>query len=103
MMQHARRDSDVRPAVVGFRLEVVRQLLGDLDTVTAPGRAFTMGKVVGLLRDELIVIEPSLTELQRRIVRRALDELIREKARQLPDADIFVARTQMITDTLALV
>jgi hypothetical protein len=96
MIQHARHEFDVR-------LEVVGALLSDLDTVTAAGRTFTMGKVIGLLQDELVAIGPALTDLQRRIVKAALEELTWEKGRQLPDSDTFVARTQMITHTLAMV
>jgi hypothetical protein len=98
MMQHEIQAFEVS----GFRLDMIRQLLGDLDTVTASGRSFTMGKVVGLLRDEVVAIGPALSEPQERVIKTALDELTREKGRLLPDSDWFVARTQMITDTLAL-
>ena len=55
-------------------LDVINELLGDLDTVTAPGRNFTMEKVVGLLRRELGVAAPVLSEPQRRAMGRALDD-----------------------------
>ena len=108
MIQPATKVSDTRPLAPdrlppGLRIDVVRQLLGDLDTATAAGRSFTMGKVVALLREELGVTGPALSELQRRAVKMALDELTRENGRQLPDPGRFVTRTQMITDTLALV
>src|SRR5262245_46048470 len=86
-----------------WRLDVIQQLLGDLDTVTAPGLNFTMGKVVGLLRQEIGVAESELSGLQRGVMRRALDDLAHETDRMLPDAGRFVARSQLITATLALV
>ena len=108
MLQHATDESDGRNVSMdrtppGWRLDVVRQLLGDLDTVTIAGRPFTMGKVVGLLRQEIGAAADGLSEFQRRVMRRALDDLAHEQDRMLPDADRFVARTQMITDTLALI
>src|SRR5215468_758726 len=111
MIQHAMSANDVPrmpadllplPALRGWRLDVVKQLLGDLDTVTAAGQRFTMQKVVGLLRQEIGWAEAALTELQRRAVARALDDLGREQDRPLPNTDAFVMRTQLITDTLAL-
>jgi hypothetical protein len=86
-----------------WRLGVVNQLLGDLDTVTVAGLTFTMGKVIGLLRQEVGGAEAGLSKFQRRVMTRALDDLAHEQDRLLPDADRFVARTQIITDTLALV
>ena len=84
-------------------LDVVNELLGDLDTVTAAGRNFTMGKVVGLLRQELGAVEPALNEPQRRAMLRALDDLGRESSRWLPDPNRFVVRAHLITETLALI
>jgi hypothetical protein len=90
------------PARRAWRLAVVADLLGDLDTVTVAGQLFTMGKVVGLLRLEVDAAEDGLSELQRRAIRRAIDDLGREETRLLPDADAFVSRARMITDTLAV-
>jgi len=87
----------------GWRMDVVKQLLGDLDTATVAGLHFTMEKVVDLLELEIGAVEPELNDLERRVILRALAELGREQGRLLPDADMFVARTQMITDTLALI
>jgi len=87
----------------GWRMDVVKQLLGDLDTATVSGLHFTMEKVVDLLQLEIGAVEPELNDLERRVILRALAELGREQGRLLPDADMFVARTQMITDTLALI
>lgn len=95
--------SSATPAARAWRLEVVKQLLGDLDTVTVSGMHFTMEKVVGLLRREISALEPELNDMERRVIGRALTELGREQGRLLPDADMFVARTEMITDTLSLI
>jgi len=108
MVQQALTENDGRPAATdrtrrGMRLGVVRELLADLDTVTSAGITFTMAKVVDLLRAEIGVAEAALSDLHRRVIRCALDDLAREQDRLLPDADTFVLRTQMITDTLALV
>ena len=84
-------------------LDVINELLGDLDTVTAPGRNFTMGKVVGLLRQEIGVAAPALSEPQRRAMGRALDDLGRESSRSLPDPNRFVVGAHVITETLALI
>ena len=84
-------------------LDVINELLGDLDTVTAPGRNFTMEKVVGLLRQELGVAAPVLSEPQRRAMGRALDDLGQEQCRLLPDPNRFVVRAHVITETLALI
>ena len=84
-------------------LDVINDLLGDLDTVTAPGRNFTMEKVVGLLRRELGVAAPVLSEPQRRAMGRALDDLGRESSRCLPDSSRFVVGAHVITETLALI
>ena len=86
-----------------MNLDVVKELLGDLDNVTIPGRNFTMGKVVGLLRAEIGAAASALSERQRRAVSGALDDLGHEFARRLPDAGRFVASAQVITETLALI
>lgn len=61
-----------------------------------------MDKVVRVLEEEVAAAEPALPDLQRRIVKRALVDLVREKSRLLPRTDALVVRTEMITDTLAL-
>jgi hypothetical protein len=93
----------VDPAQRGWRLAVVEELLGDLDTVTFAGRHFTMHRVMGLLRLEVVAAEDGLSELQRRAIGRAIEDLGREESRPLPDADTFVSRARMITDTLAVI
>jgi len=95
--------SAVRPAIRGGRLGVVKELLGDLETATVAGLHFTMEKVVDLLRLEIGAYEPELSDLERRVIGRALTELGREQGRLLPDANLFVSRTEMIADTLALI
>jgi hypothetical protein len=92
---------DLREAMMS--LDVVKELLGDLETVTIPGRNFTMGKVVGLLRREIGAAAPALSEPQRCAMTCALEDLGSEFARRLPDAGRFVARAQVITETLALI
>jgi hypothetical protein len=86
-----------------MNLDVVNDLLADLETVTIPGRNFTMEKVVGLLRREIGAVAPALNDSQRQVMTRVLDDLGNEYARRLPDADRFVARAQVITETLALI
>jgi len=108
MIQYARQEEEVRRVdrawrPRGWRLGVVRDLLGDLDSVTAAGQRFTMEKVVVMLRDEVGSVEAALTELQRRIMARALADLRRERDRPAPNTDTFVVRSQIIADTLALV
>jgi hypothetical protein len=93
----------IDPAPRGWRLAVVEELLGDLETVTIAGRHFTMDRVVGLLRLEVVAVEDGLSDLQRRAIGRALEDLGREERRQLPDADRFLSRARMITDTLAVI
>ena len=58
MIQYARQEEEVRRVdrawrPRGWRLGVVRDLLGDLDSVTAAGQRFTMEKVVVMLGDEV--------------------------------------------------
>ena len=93
----------VDPTRRGWRLAVVEELLGDLETVTVAGQHFTMDKVVGLLRLEVVAVEDGLSDLQRRAIVRAIEDLGREESRPLPDADRFVSRARMITDTLAVI
>lgn len=84
-------------------LDVVEELLTDLDSVTPAGRNFTMGKVLGLLRQELDAADTALSEPQRWALTRVLDDLGREQGRLLPDPNRFVARAHVITETLALI
>ena len=91
------------PGLNELRLEIVRQMLVDLETITVAGQHFTMDKVIGLLEREVAAAEMALSELQRRGLRRALADLGREHGRQLPDVDVFVVRARMIADTLSLV
>jgi hypothetical protein len=86
-----------------MNLDVVRELLGDLETVTVAGVNFTMGKVVGLLRQEIGAAAPTLSEPLRCVMTRALDDLGREQGRLLPDTGRFVARAHVITEALALI
>jgi len=87
----------------GWRLGVIKELLGDLDTATVAGQHFTMQKVVGLLRLEVDAVAGGLGDLERRAFWQALEDLGHEQERLLPDADVFVMRSQMITDTLELI
>jgi hypothetical protein len=89
-------------ALVVGRLGIVEALLGDLETVTHAGQRYTMAKIVGLLRDEVADSGPRLPELDRRRMKRALDELAREQDRMLPDRLPFAARAQTIAESLAL-
>jgi hypothetical protein len=86
-----------------MNLDVVEELLGDLETVTIAGITFTMEKVVGLLRHQVGVAAPVLSERQRYAMTRALDDLGREQVRLLPDTERFVARAHVITEALALI
>jgi hypothetical protein len=109
MIEHASIDQGAqqpfapapRTLAVG-RLGIVELLLADLDTVTHAGQRYTMGKIVVLLQDESADSGGRLSELQRRSIRRALDDLAREQDRMLPDGEAFAARVRSIAGTLTL-
>jgi len=109
MIEHASTDQGLEPAFapppralgVG-RLGIVEELLTDLDTATHAGQHYTMGKVVGLLRDETRDCARRLSELQRRWIKRSLDELAREQDHLLPDQDAFVTQAQTIARSLSM-
>lgn len=110
MIQHLIEDEGLQPAlpappphalVVG-RLGIVEELLADLETVTHAGQHYTMTKIVGLLRDEVADSGSRLSELQRRSIKRSLEELEREQDHLLPDRIPFTARAHKITDSLSL-
>jgi hypothetical protein len=109
MLQHVSPD-DIAPekfappphALGVGRLGIVEQLLADLDTVTHAGQHYTMGKIVGLLRDETDDQRARLSELQRRSIKRSLEELARDENHLLPDRDTFVARAQGIAELLSM-
>jgi hypothetical protein len=84
------------------RLGIVEQLLTDLDTATHAGQHYTMSKVMGLLRDETAERGARLPELQRRSIKRALEELAREEDHLLPEREPFVARAQAIAELLSM-
>jgi hypothetical protein len=109
MIQHASTDQGLQPefvvpprALVVGRLGIAEEILADLDTATPGGRGYMMGKIWGLLRDEATDSDARLSELQRRAIKRALDDLAREQGRMLPDQAAFVARAQDIARTLSL-
>jgi hypothetical protein len=110
MIQHMSQDDGLQEALPGpppralvvGRLGIVEQLLGDLETATHGGQGYTMAKIVGLLRDETTDRAFGLSELQRRSVKRSLDELGRERQRLLPDRTTFVARAQKVADVLSI-
>jgi hypothetical protein len=110
MQQQASKDDGLVQALSGLpahalgvrRLGIVEQLLGDLDTATYGGEHYTMAKIVGLLRDETADDAAHLSELQRRAIKRSLDELVREQARMLPDRAAFMERAQNVTDVLGI-
>lgn len=110
MIQHQIEDAGLQQgplvspphALVVGRLGIVEELLGDLETATHAGQRYTMAKVVGLLRDEVAESGLRLSELERRWMKRSLDELAHEQDRMLPDRIPFVARAQNIADSLAL-
>jgi hypothetical protein len=109
MIQHASTDEELQPVFVvppralGVgRLGIAEELLADLDSATYGGRGYTMGKIWGLLRDEAADSDARLSELQRRAVKRALDDLAREQSRLLPDQGAFVNRAHDIARTLSL-
>ena len=84
------------------RLGIVEQLLTDLDTATHAGQHYTMTKVMGLLRDETAVRGARLPELQRRSIKRSLEELARDEDHLLPAREPFVARAQAIAELLSM-
>jgi len=108
MIHHASTDQGLQPAfapprtLVLGRLGIVEELLADLETATHAGRHYTMGKVVGLLRDEARERASRLSELQRRWIRRSLDDLAREQDRLLPDGDAFAARAETVASSLSM-
>lgn len=109
MLQHANQNEAPPerfappPRALGVgRLGIVEQLLTDLDTATHAGQHYTMGKVVGLLRDETTERGARLSELQRRSIKNSLEELTRENDHLLPDRTKFVARTQAIAELLSM-
>jgi hypothetical protein len=89
-------------AFVAGRLRIVEQLMGDLETATHGGQHYTMAKIVGLLREETADDAARLSELQRRSLRRSLEELAREEERMLPDRIAFLAGAQKIADVLSI-
>ena len=90
------------PRTLGFgRLGIVEDLLADLETATHAGQHYTMGKIVGLLRDEARDRAARLSELQRRWIKRSLDDLAREQDLLLPDGDAFSARAETIARSLS--
>ena len=110
MLQHVSPDERIPenlapppPHALGVgRLGIVVQLLVDLDTATHAGQHYTMGKIVGLLRDEMGERAARLSELQRRSIKRSLEELARDEEHLLPDRETFVARAQGIAELLSM-
>jgi hypothetical protein len=80
-----------------LRLEVVREILGVLDTATSAGQQVLMGRVLDLLRREALKSE---TEGTGAIVT-YLDRLSRETERPAPDAGAFARRAGRVVDALS--
>jgi hypothetical protein len=84
------------------RLDVIKPMLGDLETATTAGRHYVMGKVLAQLREAAAGAERHLADVQRCTIRSTLAELARESERLLPSADAFAQRARMLADTLSL-
>ena len=86
-----------------WRLEVVKDLLTDLDTVTFAGRRFTIEKVVRILEEETAAAAPDLSEVQRRGLAKALVDLRSEQDRPSPRVEAFAIRVETMLWTFASV
>jgi hypothetical protein len=82
-------------------LDVIKPLLGDLETATTAGQRYVMGKVLVQLREAAAGAEHRLPASAWRAVRQALAELTRESDRMLPNAGAFAVHARTVTDALS--
>ena len=82
------------------RLDVVKPMLGDLETATIAGQRYLMGKILTQLRDAAGARQ-HLSGLERRVVRDTLAALADESTRMMPDAEAFVRGATTVTDVLS--
>jgi hypothetical protein len=83
------------------RLDVIKPLLGDLETATTAGLRYVMGKVLVQLREAAAAAQHRLPDAAWRSVRDALAELTRESDRMLPNAGAFAIRARTVTAALS--
>jgi hypothetical protein len=82
------------------KLDVVGELLAALDTATIPGQHYLMDRVIDLLGQEVFRGASRMTDWHRQSVTDALDELVRQAARMVPDEQRFRASAEMLTRVL---
>jgi hypothetical protein len=83
------------------RLDVIKPLLGDLETATTAGQHYVMGKVLAQLREAAAAAERKLSEPQRRAIQANLAVLEHESERLLPNADAFGRSARLLAATLS--
>jgi hypothetical protein len=83
------------------RLDVVKEILTALETATAAGQQYLMGKVLTVLRHQAPPRDNWLNDLQWSQIAGELDALAREAARMAPDAAAFSRQATSLAETLA--
>jgi len=83
-------------------LDVIKPMLGDLETATSGGRRYVMGKLLAQLGEAASAAEPYLPDPRRRTIQSTLALLAREAERLLPDAEAFARGARLITSELIL-
>lgn len=82
------------------RLDVVKEILTALDTATAAGQQYLMGKVLTVLRHQAPQRDYWMNDRQWNHIAGALDALAREATRMAPDAAAFSRQASSLADSL---
>lgn len=91
-----------RPA--GFfcrQIPTIREMLGNLDTLTINGRQHSMAKVLGFLRECGTDTARVIGRQNQRTVMELLDRLTLESKRPMPDVKQFAQRVESLLALLA--
>ena len=95
--------NEIRQPLLSPELSVVREMLGNIETLTAAGQRHTMAKVVGFIGQQATSCSQKLTPHNRSMLGQLLGQLTRESERLSPDARSFGGHAEALVGLLASV
>ena len=86
-----------------WQVSVIGDMLATLDTLTTAGQHHVMGKVVAVVRDQVLRAGPLVSRPDRDVLAGLVEDLEHESDRLSPDPSVFRPRAARLIKLLAVV
>lgn|SRR5665213_841596 len=98
-----RRQGGGDRASLSWQVAVIGDMLATLETLTTAGQHHLMGKVVAVVRDQVLRAATLVSRPDRATLARLVEDLERESDRRSPDLSVFTPRAERLIKILAVV